>query len=326
MSEKNITNRPDIPDTEPQIIVNEYGATKDSAVVIEEADRTVLLTNDETVVIEKATHIDIPPANRPRKVYRGMWGPAEIAAAAFSGLAILAVIFVYFIFVRPSATELQKNRAERDRLEIELTTARERYGNMTSTETQVAKLVASVDDFESRYLPVSSTGRTAIYQRINGLIAGYGLLNTSGPDFAPLEIDDQNGGEQADDERGRSKFRSLFPGVYVTMTVEGSYQNLRRFIRDIETGNDFVLISSIELEPSDSPQKQKQPDASQQPGTIVGNPAGFPGNPNFGTVSTQGQLKPQGKTHGEVVSLRLEMAAYFRRMNAMPAEPEMQNQ
>ena len=38
---------------EPEIIVNNYGETKDSAVVIDEADRTVLLTETETIVIEK---------------------------------------------------------------------------------------------------------------------------------------------------------------------------------------------------------------------------------------------------------------------------------
>ena len=38
---------------------------------------------------------------------------------------------------------------------------------------------------------------------------------------------------------GHRQVRSLYPGVYVTMTVEGSYQNLRRFIRDIETGREL---------------------------------------------------------------------------------------
>jgi len=56
------------------------------------------------------------------------------------------------------------------------------------------------------------------------LIRGYGLVNTSGPDYAPLEIVDQNATQETDEERGRAKFRSLFPGVYVTVTLEGSYK------------------------------------------------------------------------------------------------------
>jgi hypothetical protein len=81
--------------------------------------------------------------------------------------------------------------------------------------------------------------------------------------------------EQAKQEQGRSKFRSIFPGVYVTMTLEGSYQNLRRFIREIETGSEFVIISSVELEPTET--KKKEADPSQPPQeTVYGTP--FPSN------------------------------------------------
>jgi hypothetical protein len=38
-----------------------------------------LLTDNETIVIEKQPTIDIAPKNRPRKVYGGMWGQTEIA-------------------------------------------------------------------------------------------------------------------------------------------------------------------------------------------------------------------------------------------------------
>ncbi len=48
-----------------EILVNEYGETLDSAVVIDESDRTVLLTQDETIVIEKEPRIDVVPSNRP---------------------------------------------------------------------------------------------------------------------------------------------------------------------------------------------------------------------------------------------------------------------
>ena len=40
------------------------------------------------------------------------------------------------------------------------------------------------------------------------------------------------------------------------MTVEGSYQNLRRFIREIETSKQFIVISAVELEPTENEEKQ----------------------------------------------------------------------
>jgi hypothetical protein len=132
-------------------------------------------------------------------------------------------------------------------------------------------------------LPIAATGRTSLYQRLNGLIAGYGLVNTNGPNFAPLQMNEEQvserergEGEDAKQEQGRSKFRSIFPGVYVTMTLEGSYQNLRRFIRDIETGSEFVIISSVELEPTETKKKEADPSQPPQETQFSGQP--FPSN------------------------------------------------
>jgi hypothetical protein len=296
-------------DTEPQIEVNDYGTTKDSAVVVNEPKRTVLLTETETVVIDKPSPIEITPANRPRKVYKGMWGPTEIAAAGVSLLTILGIVALYLFFVVPSNRDLEQVKADRDRLERERTAAQSKYGGIRSTEEHVAKLLTSVDDFESNHLPLAANGRTALYQRINSLIVGYGLLNTNGPDFAPLETLADINAQGESDETGRARFQSLFPGVYVTMTVEGSYQNIRRFLREIETGNEFVLISSVELEPSDT--RTDRENSNEQAGQPT-DPSRFP--------QPQQQVqprRPQGRTIGEVVSLRLEMAAYFRRQNAL---------
>ncbi len=339
MNENNINPKNEPVESEvekTEMFVNDYGATPDSTVVIEEADRTVLLTDKETIVIEKNPMIDIAPKNRPNKVYAGMWGQTEIATVGVGMLAILTVILLFIFLVLPAKKELEQNRAERDRLERELTTARSRYGTITSTEERVARLISSVNDFETRFLPIASNGRNALYQRINGLIAAYGLVNSSGPDYAPLEIADSGSSNQSsEEESGRAKFQSIFPGVYVTMTVEGSYQNLRRFIREIETSDQFVVVSAVELEPSDNNEKENQTTTARinnvQISPINQNETSgtaFPGQP--GQVAAQPQTQPRpkavsGKTHGETVSLRLEMAAYFRRPNFVPLPVETVN-
>jgi len=307
-------------DAEPEMVVNVH----DGAVAVEEKDRTVLLTDKETIVVEKPMQISIVPSNRPRKVYKGMWGPLELGALAAASLVIIAALALFFFGTLPQQRELERNKAARDNLERELASAREKYGSIKDTGSQAALLVQSANDFEIQYLPVASVGRTALYQRINGLIAAYGLLNTSGPDYAPLEIADQASGNQSDEERGRARFRSLFPGAYVTMTLEGSYPNLRKFIREIETGREFVIISAVELEPSDSQQTQKKgPDEQAGAAADDGGFRGFPGQ----RPTVLQPAAPKGRTLGEVVSLRLEMAAYFRRSNvsAMPvAEGQQQ--
>ena len=292
-------------------------------------------TPDESMLVEVPVS-EIIVHNRPRKVYAGMWGPVEIAAVAVSSLAVMAALVAYFFFVIPSNREVARNRSEADRLEAEQMSAKSKYGEITSTQDQVTKLVASVDDFQTRFLPVSSTGQAALYQRLNGLMAAYDLVNTSGPDYAPLETADQNPGQKADEERGRSKYRSLFPGVYVTVTVDGSYQNLRRFIRELETGREFIVVSTVELAPSDSDTQKDQskpnPGAAANPSLGPGvrpviNPTngqpmakGVPAGANPPLVQTPAQLSQskKGKMHGELVSLHIELAAYFRRSGFVP--------
>lgn len=324
----NIDDRNIDPAEEPGILENKDLSLGDPTVVVTEADRTVLLTEDETIIFEKPIHVETIPSNRPRRVYGGMWGPVELGVFGASLLVLLGVAAFYLFWVVPAGRELDAMRAERDRLEQELISARSKYGSITSTETQVAKLVSSVSDFESAYLPVAATGRTALYQRLNGLIAAYGLLNTNGPNYSPLDLNEQQSGTQPESQKsGRAKYKSIFPGVYVTMTVEGSYQNLRRFIREIETAGEFVIISSVELEPTETKKIETditQPPAGQQAAVSQGFPQNFPTGPGGANFRNQGFSQPQqvqnqrparaeGKTLGETVSLRLEMAAYFRR-------------
>jgi hypothetical protein len=212
MDENTIDQQNELERTEPQIHVNDYGSTRDGAVVVDEPDRTVLLTENETVVIEKGPKYDIVPSNRPRKVYTGMWGQAEIATFAMAALAIVAVVVLYLFVVVPSNREVERTKADRDRLERELADARSKYGNINDLQGHVATLVASANDFEARFLPVAATGRTALYQKINGLMTSYDLINTSGPDFAPLELADQTDARQTDQQSGRARYQSLFTG------------------------------------------------------------------------------------------------------------------
>jgi hypothetical protein len=297
---------------------------------------------EETPVAPAIDPVEI--VNRPRSVYGGMWGPMEIATVAVAGLALLGSLMMYFLFVLPSSRELARNRSEADRLEAEVSSARSKFGDMANAQDGVNRVVASVDDFETRFLPAVTNGQASLYQRLNGLIAAYGLTNTSGPDYAPLEIADENS-KQGEGETGRGKFRSLYPGVYVSTTLEGSYQNLRRFIKELETGNEFVLISTIELAPSDNDGKKKKDESGSKvpPAMAAGNPTTSmpvtapPGRPFIGTdgrpvaqpqfqtaqpYGSQSTVKPKpGKNRGEVVSLHIELAAYFRRPNFSPSLP-----
>ena len=324
MEDKNLHNTTDEnAEKETEFVRNaDYTNVKESAVVIEEKDRTVLLTEDETIVIDKEKPFQIVPRNRPRNVYAGMWGRTEIATVGLSTLAIISVLVLYLFFVLPEKKLLEQNRAKRDKFEQELITAKGKYKDFTDTETQVAKLMTSVDDFETRFLPAEITGSTALYQRLNALISAYGLTNSSGPDYRPLEVSEAERRRGSDDQSGgREKLKSIFPGVFVTVTVEGSYQNLRGFIREIETSDQFILINSVQLEPAETEEDSK-PTA-----TTVTNVQKNPNDPNAPAAVTTNVVRKntnRGRVRGQNVSLRLEMAAYFRRPAIETIEPTTQ--
>lgn len=295
-----------------------------------EFEQEPTLNEDVPAVEETAIVI---PANRPRKVYDGMWGPLEIGAVAAGVLVMVMAVVLYFVWVVPSNRQLARNKSEVDSLEAELASARSKYGEITTEEAQVAKLVASVDDFETRFLPMQTNGQAALYQRLNGLIKAYGLENTTGPDYSPLDSANLDPTKQTEEEKGRAKFRSLYPGVYVSTTLEGSYQNLRRFIREIESSREFVVISTVELAPSETETKKEPEQANAATNQQnQGNGGQLPGgkklaqppvNPNAPPFQQQDQRStPKGKTHGETVALHIEMAAYFRRSGFVPMAPD----
>lgn len=247
------------------------------------------------------------------RVYAGMWGRAEIAAVGIGALALFAVIVVFAMIVLPARKKLSDAKSEQAAVEQQVVSAKEKYGKITTTEEQVARLVQSATNFETAYLPIDSLGQTALYQRINTLIGTYGLVNTSGPEYTPLEVAQGNGSKETG-ERGREKYRSIFPGVYVTMTLDGTYADIRKFISDIETSDQFVIISAVGLEPSEQGRKtETSPEVEP-----VGPNSRM--SPQYPMAQQAPQTTPRRAAKGETVSLKIELAAYFRRQNAQPQQ------
>jgi hypothetical protein len=121
-----------------------------------------------------------------------------------------------------------------------------------------------------------------LYDQLNQLIVKNGLRNTSGPTYAPL---DSTGTKSSPTRSANTKYQTAYPGIAVAVTVEGPYQNLRQFVKDIERSKQFVIINEIEL------QRARENDAAA-------------------AVATEGG----SGTRGSLVSLQLSMATYFQRI------------
>ena len=144
-------------------------------------------------------------------------------------------------------------------------------------------------DFESSHLPRSGEGRLEFYDELNQLIVKNGLRNTSGPTYSPLE---PTGTKQVGARTTTTKWQSFYPGIAVLVTVEGSYHDLRRFIRDLERSKQFTIINQVELQRANE---------NEVPVAAEGAPEGSPA--------------PAGP-RGSVISLQLNLATYFQRDNS----------
>lgn len=231
-----------------------------------------------------SVRLDQLKKSRQRKVL----GVAEIGGLAGAAVLLLLAFVSYFYFLSPAYSKLESLQRERSRLQTQLRVAQEGYQHNADTKSTVATINASLESFETGHLAARGTGRMALYTELNQLIRRNGLRNTAGPTYsvlAPLGIKGQQQAAGSTDRQGNAKWQSVFPGIGVSVTIEGAYQNLRHFLRDIETSRQFLIINAVELE------------SGTESNTL---PAGD------AATSRAGQ-------RGAPISLRLEMATYFQR-------------
>jgi hypothetical protein len=84
-----------------------------------------------------------------------------------------------------------------------------------------------MQNFENNWLPVAESGRLSLYSTLNDLIKSNGLRNTAGPSYTPLEpigSKKQISPSESATKQGLSKWQSIYPGIAVSLTVEGPYQ------------------------------------------------------------------------------------------------------
>jgi len=212
-----------------------------------------------------------------------VFGPAEIIALAGSLLILLLVIVSYLYFLMPAKSRLSTLQSERSLLQAKLRASEEEVVQGETTEASVEKITDSLSSFEQRGLLGADRGRMDLYDSLNAAIRKNGLRNTSGPTYTTLEAANPKGGTSGS-KSVITKWQSIYPGIAISVTVEGQYSNLRHFIRDLEMNKQLVIINSVELERSTETNSLPSAEGAQP-----------------------------GSSNSALVSLRLEMATYFQR-------------
>jgi hypothetical protein len=171
-----------------------------------------------------------------------MFGIAEVAALAGSCLVLALVLFSYLYFVVPARSRISSLDRDRQQLQTNLEKLDTVVDEGQGTQQRVDQIAASLSKFETENLMRQDQGRLELYEELNELIIKNGLRNTSGPTYTTL---DPSGTKSMSGKSVVTKWQSFYPGINVMVTVEGEYQNVRRFIQDVERSKQFVVINQV---------------------------------------------------------------------------------
>lgn len=220
-----------------------------------------------------------------------MFGIAEVAALAGSCVVLLLVLLSYLYFLVPARSRVSSLNEDKARLQTNLQTLKGVVNKEQTTKEQVDRIAASLGEFETSHLLRADQGRLDFYGELNQIIVKNNLRNTSGPTYTPLE---PTGTKAVAGKSTTTKWQSFYPGIAVMVTVEGQYQDIRRFIRDIERSKQFVVINQVELQRA---------------------------NENNAPASVEGA---ESGTSGSLISLQLNLATYFQRDNGANTQSQPQ--
>jgi len=244
-------------------------------------------------------------------------GLPELIALVGAAVLALITVFAYFYFYLPAHSRLTSTEHEREQLQTQLRTAEKLFGQTKNASEAVDEMNASVKDFEANWLAVSGSGRLSLYTELNNLIRSNGLRNTAGPSYVPLEpVAAKPRGQalESGEKQGIAKWQSIYPGILVSVTVEGPYQSVRHFVRDIEMSRHFLIINAVELEGvRDSGAAMELPTPVPVTRSLGPAPRAGATRPGMTTTPIKPIVPPTAGSRGSQVSLRLDLATYFQR-------------
>jgi len=200
--------------------------------------------------------------------------------ALVSAFALLALtLAAYFLYLAPARARLVALQRERSQLQNTLREATEGTTQSESAQATVGSILQSLERFEAVKLAQRGVASTAVIEELNEKTRRHNLTRaqmsfTYLEERAPAQTTTQS-------VSASGRRQNIFPGIDISLTVDGAYANIRRFIRDIEASERFLVINGVQLE----------------------------------GVNESGA----GAQRGALVSLRLDMSAFFRRVGAIDA-------
>lgn len=177
--------------------------------------------------------------HRPKRL--GQW---QIFLLSLSLLAVGAAVF-FFVQVKLAEHRMTEAKTKFQQNQVTLNTLKQRVAEIEASE-QVerptpASIRASLVEFEKDFLKPRQEAELTVIQEIHQ------LSKTSGVNLTEINFDSIEQKALEGEPVGERGAKSLFPGLEMSFTVEGSYADVRRFLMALEKSRTFVIINSLDL-------------------------------------------------------------------------------
>jgi hypothetical protein len=221
------------------------------------------------------------PGFAPREFIRSV-SPVEIAALI--GLVLLAAcaLVVYSFVILPDQVEFVQLSGQVSDNNTKIEELRGTITDPTTVIQQVDSVRTSLDEFRAGTLKARRAGRLAIVETVGRLTSATGVQLASAVAFTTTDPLAEAVEDNVRRREGESEIRA-FPSLAVDFSVAGNYDQLRRFISQLEASDQFVVIDSINLATDRSNEGETQPGPRRAP-----------------------------QSGGGVVTLKIVMTAYFQ--------------
>jgi Tfp pilus assembly protein PilO len=152
------------------------------------------------------------------------------------GVALLANAAIFALVVYPSSGRVARAEQQEQAALQELAAAQREFGAATRTQRDKARAEQDLQTFYTDILPADMAGaRRATYLHLSRLARDSGLQYQR-------RLEESR--EPKADDRDAATTLARFD---ITMVLEGDYEGVRQFLRDVEASDGFIVIDNIGL-------------------------------------------------------------------------------
>ena len=151
-------------------------------------------------------------------------------------VALLANAAIFALVVYPSSGRVARAEQQEQAALQELAAAQREFGAATRTQRDKARAEQDLQTFYTDILPADMAGaRRATYLHLSRLARDSGLQYQR-------RLEESR--EPKADDRDAATTLARFD---ITMVLEGDYEGVRQFLRDVEASDGFIVIDNIGL-------------------------------------------------------------------------------